>query len=368
VLPIVHIAENGEVLSKTRGPVSVVDNLKMSAADEYEELATASVMLMHQVRLGDQDTSWRMDPQHVSSSDTVSSSTIVLTLRPLDDDYILRITTPTQSVTDIEINDVLQYVTKTDFWHEVTMLDGRQMALCLSGTGLARFCNIIASTLRHLGKYDRLKSSRDFFNAADLVNQQKIIMMRSFSLQELQKKHHQPQQSLHQLREHQLPHNALKSKHTSNEHLYEILIPTGLSSTDASRERTTNVKKRLPSLPAPRLEPSVDHQLCHPLPQSGGRQDQRVSTISTNKPTWNCPRCTLENHYDSSECAACPFNRQLNWLCPARNRCRRGVNPSHQLKCSSCYAWKCNCTTINFRSSVKCIKCQAPNNNNEAMY
>ena len=355
-----YSAENGVVLPRTHAPATVESgNPEMSVEDDdSSELAAASVMLMHQIRLGDQNTSWRVDPQHVSSSGKVWASTIALKVRPLDDAYILRITALTHSAIDIEINDVSQYVIKINIWHELTMLDSRQMALYLSGPCLSRFCTVLTSTLSLLGKYDRLTPSRDFFNPDDLIKQQKIMMMRSLQLQELQKQplQQQQQQSVHQRKK---PQHALEPEHTNSEELYERLQPTKPESTDLPRARTANRSKPLPPIPVTQRKLPVDPQSRHRPPQSEGSRDQRVPSKSTDKTKWKCVRCAMDNMGDSLQCVLCSFNRQTEWACPKRSRCTRGVNPSCLLRCPSCSAWKCrHCTAINSRASATCIQCR----------
>jgi hypothetical protein len=358
------------------------DNYAMTAPEETDaELVSASGMLLHQLSIGQQST-WC--PVNSSLADRVS-----LCLRCHNPAHFLRfrhINAPAEPPTDIEINDVKQYIIKTRIWHELTMTDGRLMAIYLSGDGLARFFSVLQATLRSLGKCNRLTAPLDIFSTDDL-KAQRIVVFKSLSLRDMQDEYNSMQRLPQPVQEEE---SDVKDDYdTIQDHDYMTLIAS--SSSDASylepsvegsatsyNGLRTKENKASPSLkdnghlgrantmapkPPPRpprdpLRPEDGTSKHNSLPS---RPTRDVCRPNCGEPgPWSCGRCTLHNEPDLFECEVCKALRNDAWQCPGV-MCRRRLNCIDQTVCPECGAWKCRqCTFVNFRSSAMCTCCQTP--------
>jgi hypothetical protein len=336
------------------------------------ELASASVLLLHQINVSQQS---RWCPVSSSQFDRIG-----LCLRPSDASYYLRIhgnNSPSSKPTIIEICKVAHYVIKTRIWHELTMSDGRQMALYLSGDGVARFFSVLQEALRTLGKYDRLMAPHDVFGADDL-KAQRIVLIKTVSVQDLRDEFAAVQQRQQPIQQQESddsrqenPYISLRESYLSDDSTYEqpsVVPDLGQVSppTDKGRPAPLAVAQAVPPKLPPR--PRTTYQ---PKPGFADAKHKSLplrlhpngagSSDSDATGPWTCGRCTLNNVSGSFACAVCEASRSDVWQCPVDGNCPRGMNHVDRSTCSVCGAWKCpQCTSINFRSLVSCVVCYYP--------
>lgn len=283
-------------------------------------LASTSGMLYYKIIDGEK-TNW----QSVKSSFCRVSLGIKLSncahyIRVHDD------TSPNNPDNEIKLDDVKQYFLKTEYWHELINSNDQQTALYLVGDGVTNFSTVLLGALRTLGKYDESTSPR---NPPSTDNEDHYDVIQTAC--------------------HPLP--CVREP--------EYLLPiTPVRAAGHEAERDSVITKPPPP-PPPRRSPAEASksiflpsppsppppQPLQPREQDSKKQGARVPDF------WECPKCTLLNRADASECTACE-----SWRCPGQ--CELGSNYSDRPVCTCCGAWRCKaCSSVNFRSSAACVLC-----------